>query len=582
MSATAVVEVARPHQALRRGHRRRRRRASALEPDTHPRPARPQRRRQDHADAAAHRAGVRRPPGEIRVFGEQPVENAGVLQRICFIKESQRYPDDFRVEHVSPPRAVVLPELGRRRSPSSWSPSSGCPLEAPHQEALARPALRGRRDRRAGVARAADLLRRALPRPGRRGPADLLRPAARGLRRAPAHGGAVHPPDRRGREPARARARDRPGPHHHRQDADELRGSRHHGRRARERRRRVRRPAATVLHRDGDRRTRVRHRRRARPASDRAEAVPRASNSRPSRCSNSSSARPPPTPASADSALSRNRKRGPRMTAVTASLPSVAGTARPRTPLHRVQRGEVAARQPADHDRDALADPDLHLRGQPADLGHHQRLDQWPRCCWRPQGFRYRRVDDSTSHLHVHRGDPGLLDHLPLRTRLRGDSPGLLAGQRAHLRDPGGHVRGRHHHPEPRRRRAAGGRADGVSAVYFGDIWWQRLLVFFFGLLFVLFVGSLFAAVWVRWKATDMIVLLGAIGLLVLGLIALTTLSGSMGLDSRRWPGRHRSASRVHCSCLRRSQRGPDSSSCVERPPRPRVRPPARRVPGTR
>jgi ABC-2 type transport system ATP-binding protein len=38
--------------------------------------------------------------GSIRVFGESPVENAGVLQNISFIKESQRYPDDFRPKHV--------------------------------------------------------------------------------------------------------------------------------------------------------------------------------------------------------------------------------------------------------------------------------------------------------------------------------------------------------------------------------------------------------------------------------------------------------------------------------------------------
>lgn len=38
--------------------------------------------------------------GSIRVFGENPVENAAVLERVCFIKESQRYPDDFRVKHV--------------------------------------------------------------------------------------------------------------------------------------------------------------------------------------------------------------------------------------------------------------------------------------------------------------------------------------------------------------------------------------------------------------------------------------------------------------------------------------------------
>ena len=38
--------------------------------------------------------------GSIRVFGESPVENAKVLQNVCFIKESQKYPDDFYVKHV--------------------------------------------------------------------------------------------------------------------------------------------------------------------------------------------------------------------------------------------------------------------------------------------------------------------------------------------------------------------------------------------------------------------------------------------------------------------------------------------------
>ncbi|CAN5237569.1 ABC transporter ATP-binding protein [soil metagenome] len=38
--------------------------------------------------------------GSISVFGESPVENAAVLQNISFIKESQRYPDDFRPKHV--------------------------------------------------------------------------------------------------------------------------------------------------------------------------------------------------------------------------------------------------------------------------------------------------------------------------------------------------------------------------------------------------------------------------------------------------------------------------------------------------
>jgi ABC-2 type transport system ATP-binding protein len=38
--------------------------------------------------------------GSISVFGENPVENAGVLSNVCFIKESQKYPDDFRPKHV--------------------------------------------------------------------------------------------------------------------------------------------------------------------------------------------------------------------------------------------------------------------------------------------------------------------------------------------------------------------------------------------------------------------------------------------------------------------------------------------------
>lgn len=38
--------------------------------------------------------------GTIEVFGHSPVENASVLARTAFIRESQRYPEDFRVKHV--------------------------------------------------------------------------------------------------------------------------------------------------------------------------------------------------------------------------------------------------------------------------------------------------------------------------------------------------------------------------------------------------------------------------------------------------------------------------------------------------
>ena len=38
--------------------------------------------------------------GEVRAFGEDPWENARVLDRICFIREGQHYPDNFTVRHV--------------------------------------------------------------------------------------------------------------------------------------------------------------------------------------------------------------------------------------------------------------------------------------------------------------------------------------------------------------------------------------------------------------------------------------------------------------------------------------------------
>jgi len=47
--------------------------------------------------------------GELRVFGEHPYENNRVLSRICFIKESQRYPDTFRVSHVLQAASLLFP-----------------------------------------------------------------------------------------------------------------------------------------------------------------------------------------------------------------------------------------------------------------------------------------------------------------------------------------------------------------------------------------------------------------------------------------------------------------------------------------
>lgn len=38
--------------------------------------------------------------GELEVFGRTPAEHADVLRRLCFIAESQRYPEDFTPAHV--------------------------------------------------------------------------------------------------------------------------------------------------------------------------------------------------------------------------------------------------------------------------------------------------------------------------------------------------------------------------------------------------------------------------------------------------------------------------------------------------
>ena len=38
--------------------------------------------------------------GQVRVFGEHPYENAKVLSRMCFVRESQRYPDDAKPLHA--------------------------------------------------------------------------------------------------------------------------------------------------------------------------------------------------------------------------------------------------------------------------------------------------------------------------------------------------------------------------------------------------------------------------------------------------------------------------------------------------
>ena len=47
--------------------------------------------------------------GTVRVFGESPVERTAVLERLCFIRESQRYPEDFKPRHVFKAAPWFLP-----------------------------------------------------------------------------------------------------------------------------------------------------------------------------------------------------------------------------------------------------------------------------------------------------------------------------------------------------------------------------------------------------------------------------------------------------------------------------------------
>ncbi|MGY1717036.1 ABC transporter ATP-binding protein [Geodermatophilus sp. SYSU D01106] len=55
-------------------------------------------------------AGHRVPTsGQVRVLGTDPYEDDAVLQQICFVKESQRYPDHFRVRDALAAAATLFP-----------------------------------------------------------------------------------------------------------------------------------------------------------------------------------------------------------------------------------------------------------------------------------------------------------------------------------------------------------------------------------------------------------------------------------------------------------------------------------------
>ncbi len=47
--------------------------------------------------------------GAVEVLGADPYENDAVLARTCFVREAQRYPDDFKVRHVLRAASVLFP-----------------------------------------------------------------------------------------------------------------------------------------------------------------------------------------------------------------------------------------------------------------------------------------------------------------------------------------------------------------------------------------------------------------------------------------------------------------------------------------
>ncbi|WP_374020497.1 ABC transporter ATP-binding protein [Paenibacillus thiaminolyticus] len=48
--------------------------------------------------------------GSVRLFGEAPFENNRVLSQVCFVKESQKYPDTFRINDVLAVSASFFPQ----------------------------------------------------------------------------------------------------------------------------------------------------------------------------------------------------------------------------------------------------------------------------------------------------------------------------------------------------------------------------------------------------------------------------------------------------------------------------------------
>ncbi len=291
------------------------------------------------------------------------------------------------------------------------------------------------------------------------------------LRRAPAHRRALDPPDRRGQQPARARARDRRGPHHHRPG-----------------RRRPARTATTVVgHRAAvdafvarprgaaprrHRRARLGDRRRASTRRTAPRPPPPGSSSRPVSLQQLI-VRTTPTPP-------RRNSSSQRMTAITAHAARHRAArvgrilnvvrlhlANPWTTiiLPWMILGVIFVAQP----RDLVLD----LRGRDA----RRTRANVARGCSTAARRRYIFVYMMVVAMQA------INRHVPVRARLRRDPPRLLARHRADLRAALGDVRVGSHDPVGRSSSATDGWGLGgrmFTPIYFGDdAGRQRLFIFF-------------------------------------------------------------------------------------------------------
>nr|WP_219905413.1 ATP-binding cassette domain-containing protein [Actinopolyspora mortivallis] len=76
--------------------------------------------------------------GRVEVFGRPPYENAQVLDKVCFVRKSRKYPDMFAVHHALTAAGLLYanwtPSSPRTSSRTSNSPgdsgSGNCPADS--------------------------------------------------------------------------------------------------------------------------------------------------------------------------------------------------------------------------------------------------------------------------------------------------------------------------------------------------------------------------------------------------------------------------------------------------------------------